>query len=304
MGFRRFIKEYLRLNKREARGAFILLFILLTLAAINFYVRQQPEEPMILSAEEQAMVDEMNSKIQKVSSNNKSDSVRESVPLPRVPSIFPFNPNTITIAELEGLELNSSIAKRVIKYRSKGGEFKTATDLSKIYGMDSNWLAQAIPYVEIEEQKELDQVDKAINSPIRKTAIVHILELNSADSASLDALPGIGPFYCRQIIKTREALGGYVSLGQLNEVYRIRPETIESLRGRVEIDTSLVRKINLNACKVQDLASHPYLSWKESKIICAWREQHGSFDRKSRIKETDVISDSTYNLIAPYLTLK
>ncbi|HJB44538.1 MAG TPA: helix-hairpin-helix domain-containing protein, partial [Candidatus Coprenecus merdipullorum] len=42
-----------------------------------------------------------------------------------------------------------------------------------------------------------------------------LVELNSADSAALDALPGIGPYYARQILAYRKRLGFYADISQL-----------------------------------------------------------------------------------------
>ena len=44
------------------------------------------------------------------------------------------------------------------------------------------------------------------------------VELNSADSAALDALPGIGPYYARQILAYRERLGFYADISQLLDI--------------------------------------------------------------------------------------
>ncbi len=53
-------------------------------------------------------------------------------------------------------------------------------------------------------------------NPVRKRPI---LNLNICDSASLEALPGIGPVLSSRIIKYRNLIGGYVSVDQLKEVY-------------------------------------------------------------------------------------
>ena len=50
------------------------------------------------------------------------------------------------------------------------------------------------------------------------------VELNSADSVTLQLLHGIGPAYARRIVNYRDRLGGFVSTTQLLEVYGFGPE--------------------------------------------------------------------------------
>ncbi|MBN1108862.1 MAG: helix-hairpin-helix domain-containing protein, partial [Bacteroidales bacterium] len=54
---------------------------------------------------------------------------------------------------------------------------------------------------------------------------VEVIELNTCDSAMLEALPGLGPVLSARIIKYRKLLGGYVSAEQLREVYGLSEET-------------------------------------------------------------------------------
>lgn len=44
------------------------------------------------------------------------------------------------------------------------------------------------------------------------------LVLNTADSAALVTVPGIGPYFARKVIWYGERLGGYVSVDQLDEI--------------------------------------------------------------------------------------
>jgi competence protein ComEA len=52
-------------------------------------------------------------------------------------------------------------------------------------------------------------------------------------------LPGIGPVYAGRIIKYRNLPGGLISMEQLLEVYGISNETLDRIRDRIVIDTSL-----------------------------------------------------------------
>ncbi|MCE5230915.1 ComEA family DNA-binding protein [bacterium] len=56
------------------------------------------------------------------------------------------------------------------------------------------------------------------------------IDINRAGLVELDRLPGIGPAKARAIIETRDRLGGFRSIEQLDEVKGIGPATIERLR--------------------------------------------------------------------------
>ncbi|MFH0778965.1 MAG: ComEA family DNA-binding protein [Candidatus Eisenbacteria bacterium] len=57
-----------------------------------------------------------------------------------------------------------------------------------------------------------------------------MLDLNSAGSAELEALPGIGPALASRIIETREALGGFKSVDDLLQVRGIGVKTLARFR--------------------------------------------------------------------------
>ena len=51
------------------------------------------------------------------------------------------------------------------------------------------------------------------------------VELNTADTATLKKIPGIGSYYARRIVDYRNRLGGFVSVAQLKEMGEL-PENI------------------------------------------------------------------------------
>jgi competence protein ComEA len=127
------------------------------------------------------------------------------------------------------------------------------------------------------------------------------VNLNRADSSDLLPLPGIGPVFAARIIKYRELLGGYVSLDQLREVYGLSAETVEMLKGRVLIEPSLVRKINLNRITFRELLRHPYIQMEEVKRLMAYRDRTGSIESPEVITTNGLLADSTLRKIGPYL---
>ncbi|MDO8108132.1 ComEA family DNA-binding protein [Isoptericola sp. b441] len=61
------------------------------------------------------------------------------------------------------------------------------------------------------------------------------LDLNSADAADLEALPGIGPVLARRIVAWRTEHGRFSSVDELAEVTGIGPNLLADLRGQVRV---------------------------------------------------------------------
>lgn len=61
------------------------------------------------------------------------------------------------------------------------------------------------------------------------------VDLNHADVAALDALPGVGPSTAAAIVAHREANGPFASVDELEEVRGIGPAKLEALRGLVTV---------------------------------------------------------------------
>jgi DNA uptake protein ComE-like DNA-binding protein len=127
------------------------------------------------------------------------------------------------------------------------------------------------------------------------------LNLNSCDSASLEALPGIGPVLSARIIKYRNLLGGYVSAEQLKEVYGLTEETFDLISARVFADSLAVRKIRINEADFKVLIRHPYFKRPEISAILKYRELKGKITDMGDMTENNLISPETAKRIKVYL---
>jgi hypothetical protein len=100
-----------------------------------------------------------------------------------------------------------------------------------------------------------------------------VVELNAADTVTLQKVPGIGSAFSRRIVKYRRLLGGYASVTQLAEVYGIDEERYEALKDWFRVDTTLIRRLPVNTLPVDSLGRHPYLSFRQARLLkqCAHR---------------------------------
>jgi DNA uptake protein ComE-like DNA-binding protein len=126
-------------------------------------------------------------------------------------------------------------------------------------------------------------------------------ELNSADSARLLSIYGIGPVFARRIILYREALGGFHSPEQLFEVYGLNQQQYIEINRCTYIDTCWLRKLDINREGIEELAGHPYIDGYQSRAIVAYRDMMGEYKSPDEILENRLLPDSAYARLLPYL---
>jgi DNA uptake protein ComE-like DNA-binding protein len=128
-----------------------------------------------------------------------------------------------------------------------------------------------------------------------------ILELNTCDSSSLEALPGIGPVLARRIIRYRNLLGGFAFPGQLREVYGLPDSTYKIISGRVRADSSRVSKIDLNSADFKRLIRMPYFDKYDATAILKYRELHGRIESLDELVKNKIISQEKAKKLRAYM---
>jgi competence protein ComEA len=72
-------------------------------------------------------------------------------------------------------------------------------------------------------------------SPAPSASGATVVDLNTADQAMLETIPGLGPVKAGAIIAYRTEIGGFTSIDQLLEVSGIGPATLDSIRPFVSV---------------------------------------------------------------------
>ena len=132
-------------------------------------------------------------------------------------------------------------------------------------------------YDERKTKYEKEQFPK--QSSYRKKAFAErpplMIEINTADSALLVRLYGIGPSFAGRILKYRGMLGGFFSTEQLLEVYGMDSIRYNGILENIHVDTSHISKISVNEADFKTLLHHPYLDYETVKLIANYREHIG-----------------------------
>ena len=215
-------------------------------------------------------------------------------------TLFSFNPNTLDSAGFTKLGLKHFIASNIIKFREKGGKFRTAEDFGKIYGISQEQFTQLKPYIAIPTEQTVpkDTLRKKI------TQEVVFAELNSADTTELKKIRGIGSGYAKGIVAYRNSLGGYISKKQLLEIRNMTQENYERIEPFVFVDSTQIRKIDVNKAGIDKLKNHPYLNFYNARAIYEYRQNKGKIKSAAELRGLYELPDEVLEKIKPYLEFK
>ena len=133
-----------------------------------------------------------------------------------------------------------------------------------------------------------------------------VLDLNTADTLTLQYIRGIGPYIAKRIIWYRRDLGGFVSVDQLREIDVLcrydedtaHAFTFDSVLPHLVVDSVSVRRIAVNTASAAVLAKHPYITYPQAKELYELRR------RKFNLQSSDltkVFSEEQAQRLMPYL---
>ena len=205
----------------------------------------------------------------------------------------PFDPNTADSTLLVTVGLKPWMARNLIRYRNAGKVFRRSEDLQRLYGMTDSLYSTLLPFIQIDTTalasslgmcRVVSDTDTVITAYTPRIKRDTILDLNTADTTEFMLLRGVGRFTAMQIIRYRQALGGYYSTSQLYEISEIANDRIDSLLPHLYADTSLITPIDVNRASVKQLYSHPYISYKQAEQLYDLRR------RKLRLHSPDELS--------------
>ena len=296
---RRILMAYLSLTRGERNGFFMLAILIMSLMAGRILIPVITESPIpdfneaetaFLSFRHALQGDETRVRPEKASAGREPGKIHP--PSRDAIQYFDFDPNHITYGELLKLGLSDRVARTLVKYRNSGGKFHSKQDLMKVYGLERAEFSRLEPYIDI----------PPIPAARKRDAIA--FELNGTDTLQLQGIYGIGPVFANRITRYRDLLGGFYSREQLKEVYGLQEEQYKEIIRHVIIDTSFLRKMNLNTVERETLMMHPYLTAYQADAIMAYRDYKGEWTDIHEIMWNNLLPDSVFERIRPYLKIE
>ena len=210
--------------------------------------------------------------------------------------LFLFNPNIADSIELIRIGFKPWQVSNLLRYRQRGGKFYKKEDLKRLYGIDSAFYFQIEPYIDLPSSLIGDSDGNPTGRPKK-------INLNLSDSTEVTALPGIGPVLAGRMIRYRNALGGFINAGQLLEVYGLDSLKWADLLPYIEIDTTLIKRLNINFAEESELASHPYIRKGLAREIVTFRKNFRMFKSVREISNLSLAKNRDLSKLYPYLSV-
>lgn len=282
------------LTRRQVKGAvklLILVCLFLVYRILDRYVFIVPDSDKFVK-----VVQPNENKAEHVLDLNQADSMD----LVALPGIGPV------------------LSRRIIKFREKLGRFNDVEHLRKVYGLKPEVYEKiahrfcvdvmadkpATVVRTVPTEREEDVANVVEEKPTTRVAVEKAkVDINSADSLELVAVYGIGPVFAQRILERRRALGSFHSIEQLKEVKGIFGESYDRIASQLAVGSEQSAKaaIRINSWPVDSLAAHPYISWKNAKLIGAYRNAHGPFTSLEDCSRMKVVPPEFWKRVGPYL---
>ena len=168
---------------------------------------------------------------------------------PRHYETFRFDPNTVSTEDLQRLGFSEKQAAAIDSYRQKGGRFRRKADFAKSYVVADSVYERLEPWIDIP-----------------------LLDINAADSAAFDSLPGIGGYFAAKMVQMRTELGGYSCCEQLLDIWNFGQERYDGLRDLITCGPG-AQPLRLWSLPEDSLKHHPYIrSWRTAHAIVLYRD--------------------------------
>ena len=296
-------KDFFYYTKSERRAVYALCIgIALLLVAIWMVPDTSKsllaETPGVDSVALKSFEKEVQSK--SYSKREKKRFVADEIPM----SLTAFDPNMADSIELSRLGLPVYVVRNILKYRQKGGRFKTPESFSRIYGLEPDLFERLKPYIRIAEPKvaEAKKVDtiavrKVVEKKVFKYPEGTLVDVNGADTTELKKIPGIGSGIAKAIVSYRSRLGGFYALEQLAEIEYMTPTLMKWFK----LEEPVVRPLKVNEAGLETLRSHPYLNFYQAKVIIEHRRKKGKLKSLSQLSLYEEFTEKDLERLSAYL---
>ena len=215
---------------------------------------------------------------------------------------FEFDPNTIDSVDILRLGFQPFMAHNWLQYRRHGGKIYTHKKLRAIYGIDTVLVDSLKEFIVFYSVKPEIQGNVAVY----KAKEFFAFELNSADTALLSKLPGIGKGRAAMIVARRTELGGFYSAEQLREIENIPDSIIDNIIPYISVELDSIKTIDINTVGIKRLHKHPYISYYQARAIynLRWDKWHkGRIEGLDELLNLEEFSKDDFERVKHYLKI-
>ena len=306
--------------RKTDRNAILLLILIVVVVVVTFPLLGEREDASTLPSQlRSGLAKNRHSVTQKPQYYaQKQDATGE---------LFYFDPNTADSTQLLRLGLRPWQVRNMYKYRAKGGRYRQKEDFAMLYGLTLEQYRRLEPYIRIKPEAMARDVingndtrasslrygafssyDTAQAPTIRPTGYDNkkntvkkltqgeFVDINTADTAELKRIPGIGSYFARRIVELRQRRQAFVSPDELLSI-RNFPETALTYMTA----SQNFAKIHINQSSLQQLKAHPLINYTQATDILRYRRLNGNIRSVNDISNLPSFTSEQLSRLAPFL---
>lgn len=301
---KRIVKEYFIFSKKERNAAVILVLLVAVFLAAPYLYTPENAPPKI-GKELEAYFDDDRVKTTEFSGSNTFNTFSAVADTGTGPvHLFVFDPNTVSEGGWKKLGLPDKLIRTISHYRNKGGKFRQAADIRKIWGLSKETADRLIPYIRISQTNTVyypqGPVDTAQPEHPQVTENLR-LDINLATADEWKKLRGIGDVLAKRIVRFREKTGGFVSVEQVGKTYGINDSLWNAIRPFLFINKPVMPLLDINQASAEDLAAQTRISRGIANAIIIYRRQNGNYHSVDDLKKIVVVTDSVFEQIRAHV---
>ncbi len=232
-------------------------------------------------------------------------------------ALFVFDPNTATVETFVRLGLPERVAGSIVKYRDRGGRFREADELRKIYTLQEADFERLRPYIRIATSPTTHPALVTQNNP----SALFPFDPNTAGEFELLRLGLPKPLVTR-LLHYREKGGVFADPAGFRKLYGLSDRDFERLEPYIAIAKSDRTKLpaanpngkvppaggpvelDINTASTDDWQRLPGIGATRAQKIVQFRDKLGGFVRIEQVAETFGLPDSVFQTIRLQLHVK
>ena len=315
-----------RFNSSDRDAAIVLALVIIVSIVLFPHLSEQDKGNMSFNSSP-------NSKLTSSPPNSKLSTLNSQLSTVNCQSstvncqLFKFDPNTATESQLLSLGLSQREVRNILKYRARGGRYRVKEDFARVYGLTLEKYRQLEPYIAIKPQiMAADVIKREKNSPhpsslsphpsslnphpsslnpqpsavglraSRKLRYGETVDINSADTAMLKRIPGIGDYYAMRIVELRKRKQVFSSPEELLAIRNFPETALTYMTASQDFPA-----IYINCWSQKQLASHPLLNYTQARDIISLRRLSGPITSATDLAALPSFSPALIEKITPLL---
>lgn len=283
------MKSYFKFSKSQKIGVIAFaIIIVLQIIFLNKGSGISIPDPFVVTTDQFKIIDSSAS----ASNRFRKDKYKNEYTLSK------FDPNEYNVEDWKKIGFSEKQSSIIVNYKNKTNGFKRNSDLEKVFVINEKKFNELEPFLDIQEFNYTDNYQTKKELKIDKPLIIY--ELNSASVNELVNINGIGEFTAKGIIKHKNLIGGFHSVIQLNEVYGIEEGNYEKIIKQLTVNSSSIKKINVNELSIFELKKHYYISWSTAESIINKRLM-GKLSSLNFLVTDGIISVEKLDILLPYI---